>query len=132
MSYALSAALQLAVFQHLSSDPDLAGVAIHDALPTGPVPQTYVLLGAEEVRDGSDVSGGGALHRFNVSVHSDSAGFSLAKQLAATLCDGLINAPLSLSRGHLVGLWFDRARARRMSDGSRRIDLRFRARVEDD
>lgn len=117
--------------QHLSSDADLAGIAIHDALPTGTVPQTYVLLGAEEVRDGSDVSGGGASHRFSVSVHSDSAGFSSAKLLAATLCDGLINAPLIMSRGHLVGLWFDRAKARRMADGSRRIDLRFRARVED-
>lgn len=132
MSYALSAALQSAVFQHLNNDPGLAGIAIHDALPSGTVPQTYVLLGAEQVRDRSDVSGGGASHRFNVSIHSDSAGFSSAKQLAATLCDGLINAPLMLSRGHLVGLWFDRAQARRMSDGSRRIDLRFRARVEDD
>ena len=132
MSYALSAALQSAVFQHLTSDPNLAGVAIHDALPTGIVPQTYVLLGTEEVRDGSDVSGSGALHRFIVSVHSDSAGFSSAKQLAGAVCDGLINAPLALTRGALIGLWFDRAQARRMSDGSRRIDLRFRARVEDE
>lgn len=132
MSYALSAVLQEAVFQHLTSDPAFAGIAIHDALPSGTVPQTYVLLGAEEVRDGSDVSGAGALHRFIVSVHSDSSGFSSSKQLAATLCDVLINAPLALSRGHLVGIWFDRAQARRMSDGSRRINLQFRARVEDD
>ena len=131
MSYALSAALQEAVFQHLTSDPVLAGVAIHDALPSGTVPQTYVLLGAEEVRDVSDVSGAGALHRFIVSIHSDSAGFSSAKQLASNICDVLIDAPLSLSRGQLIGLWFDRAQARRMTDGSRRIKLRFRARVED-
>lgn len=131
MSYALSAALQAAVFQHLSSDPNLAGIAIHDALPSGSVPQTYVLLGAEDVHDGSDVSGVGALHRFIVSIHSDNAGFSSSKQLAGAVCDGLINAPLALMRGHLIGLWFDRAQARRMSDGSRRIDLRFRASVED-
>ncbi len=131
MSYALSAALQSAVFQHLSNDPALVGVAIHDALPSGTVPQTYVLLGSEDVRDGSDASGAGALHRFTVSLHSDSAGFSSAKQLAATLCDTLVDAPLTLSRGHLIGLWFDRANARRMGNGSRRIELRFRARVED-
>ena len=130
MSYAQSAALQVAVFQHLIGDPELAAIAIHDALPTGPVPQTYVLLGAEDARDVSDVSGSGALHRFTVSIHSDNAGFSGAKQVASTLCDSLINAPLILSRGHLVGLWFDRAQAPRMSDGSRNIELRLRASVE--
>jgi len=131
MSYALSAALQSAVFQHLSSAPALVGVAIHDALPSGTVPPIYVLLGDEEVRDGSDQSGAGAIHRFTLSIHSDSAGFSSAKQLASTLCDSLIDVPLTLSRGYLIGLWFDRANARRMTDGSRRIELRFRARVED-
>ncbi|TLP56509.1 DUF3168 domain-containing protein [Parasedimentitalea maritima] len=132
MSYALSAALQSAVFQHLGNDPALVGIAIHDALPSGTVPPIYVLLGDEDVRDGSDKSGAGALHRFTLSIHSDSAGFSSAKQLASTLCDSLISAPLVLSRGQLIGLWFDRANARRLSDGSRRIELRFRARVEDD
>ncbi|PCJ09370.1 MAG: hypothetical protein COB16_04125 [Rhodobacteraceae bacterium] len=132
MSYALSGALQAAVFQHLSTDAGLAGIAIHDALPTGTVPQTYVLLGGENVRDRSDISGAGALHQFIVSIHTDSTGFSGAKQVASSICDALIDAPLVLSRGQLVGLWFDRAKARRMADGSRRIELRFRARVEDD
>ncbi|KAE9631632.1 DUF3168 domain-containing protein [Parasedimentitalea maritima] len=132
MSYALSAALQSAVFQHLGNDPALVGIAIHDALPSGTVPPIYVLLRDEDVRDGSDKSGAGALHRSTLSIQLDSAEFSSAKQLASTLCDSLISAPLVLSRGQLIGLWFDRANARRLSDGSRRIELRFRARVEDD
>jgi len=46
--------------------------------------------------------------------------------------DALIDAPLTLSRGHLVSLGFDRATAARTNnDTGRRIDLRFRARVED-
>ena len=132
MSYAVSEALQTAVYQHLTSAPALAGVAIHDALPAGAVPTTYVLLGEEEVRDRSDADGAGAEHRFTLSVHSDNAGFAGAKLIAAQLCDSLIDAPLILLRGQLIGLWFDRARAQRMRDGSRQITLRFRARVADD
>ena len=131
MSYALSEALQVSVFQHLTSDPALAGIAIHDALPTGSIPTTFVLLGEEEARDSSDGSGTGAIHRFVVSIHTGIAGFSAAKQVASLICDSLIDAPLLLARGQLVGLWFDRARAQRMRDGSRKIDLRFRARVAD-
>ena len=132
MSYALSDALQVAVFQHLSADAALAGIAIHDALPSGVVPPQYVLLGTEDVRDRSDIPGAAALHRFTVSVHGDNAGFSGVKQIASAICDAMIDAPLLLSRGRLIGLWFDRARARRMADGGRSIELRFRARVEDD
>lgn len=137
MSYGVSAALQAAVFQHLTGDADVSGQsggAIYDAVPTGTVPQTYVTLGPEEVRDASDRSGAGAIHRFTVSVVSEAAGFGAAKTLAGAVCDALDNAPLALSRGHLIGLWFERASARRTGTGGsiRQIDLRFRARVEDD
>jgi hypothetical protein len=38
-----------------------------------------------------------------------------------------------LDRGRLIGMWFDRARARRVgAKDQRRIDLRFSARVQDD
>ncbi|MBU0642514.1 MAG: DUF3168 domain-containing protein, partial [Alphaproteobacteria bacterium] len=41
-------------------------------------------------------------------------------------------ADLTLSRGSLVGLYFVSAKARRVQDSDvRRIDLKFRARVED-
>lgn len=137
MSYGVAAALQAAVFQQLSGDAQvgvLSGGAIYDAVPSGVLPQTYVTLGPEEVRDASDRSGAGAVHRFTVSVVSEAAGFGAAKTLAGAVCDALEGAALSLNRGHLVGLWFERASARRTGTGGaiRQIDLRFRARVEDD
>jgi hypothetical protein len=134
MTYALSEALQSAVYQHLASNPGLTaliGGDLFDALPSGTLPQTYVALGPEEVEDRSDVSGAGARHRFTVSVFSDTAGFSAAKAVAAAVCDALIDAPLTLTRGRLVGLWFERAAAERLTDGGRSIVLRFAARVED-
>jgi hypothetical protein len=85
------------------------------------------------VRDRSDISGAGAEHRFIVSVVTDEAGFAAAKSVAAAVSDALADANLPLSRGRLVGLWFDRVTARRSGKAGRvrRIDLRFRARVED-
>lgn len=134
MSYAVSAALQAAVYQALVADPALdalVGSAIHDAVPPGPVSGTYVSLGPEDAVDASDKSGPGAVHEFVVSVITDAAGFQSAKEVAAAICDVLIDAPLVLSRGALVGLWFLKAKARRVEAGeSRRIDLTFRARVE--
>ena len=136
MSYALGEALQGAVYQRLAGDSGLAllvGDAIYDALPTGPVPGLYVLIGAEDVVDRSDVSGHGALHRFRVSVVTDADGYGRAKAVAAAVSDALQDAELVLSRGRMVGLWFERAVARRggKADRARRIDLRFRARLED-
>jgi hypothetical protein len=136
MSYGVSTALQAAVYQQLLANSDvvaLSGGAIYDAVPAGAVPQTYVTLGPENVREASDRSGGGTVHRFTVSVVSEVAGFGAAKTLAGAVCDALENAPLTLDRGRLVGLWFERASAKRTGTGGavRQIDLRFRARVED-
>ncbi len=134
MTYALSAGLQTAVYQHLSADAVLAGEvgsAIYDMLPSGSLPGLYVTLGAESVRDRSDISGGGALHRFTVTVISTDAGFSAAKRAAAAISDALVDAPLSLARGRLIGLWFERATAARLANGDRSIALRFSARLED-
>lgn len=134
MSYLSGAALQAAVYGHLSSDAGLialVGDAIHDAPPPGTPSGSYVVLGPEEVIDRSDVSGPGAEHRFTVSVLSDAAGFLLAKQIAARISEILPDAPLALSEGRLVGIWFHQAQARRVEGGAvRRIDMRFRARVE--
>ena len=136
MSYGVAAALQGAVYQHLLADAGvsaLVGTAIYDALPQGDVPQTYVSLGPENVRDRSDKTGGGALHRFTVSVVTETAGFGAVKSVAAAISDALVGADLTLARGQLVGLWFERATARRSGKAGRvrRIDLSFRARVED-
>ena len=134
MTYAVSAALQAAVFQALTGDAPLGalvGANIFDALPAGPLPGLYVSLGPETVREASDQTGGGALHDFDVSVVTDGTGFHAAKAVAGAVSDALDGAALSLARGRLVGLWFRKARATRESGGLRRIDLTFRARVED-
>jgi len=134
MTYALALPLQQAIYQHLSTDAALAaqvGTAIYDALPAGALPQTYVTLGQEDVQDRSDRSGAGARHMVEIAIHTDTAGFAGAKGIAATICDSLAAAQLTLSRGRLVGLWFDRAVANRTKSGGRRIALRFAARVED-
>lgn len=135
MTYALSSSLQAAVYQALLADTDLGllvGSNIFDNAPAGQVPDLYVSLGAEDVRDASDKTGQGARHDFTIAVVTTQSGFLVAKDVAAAICDALISAPLTLGRGRLVSLNFLQARARRVqSGGARRIDLRFRARVED-
>jgi len=134
MSYAASAALQAAVYQRLRASDALdalVGDAIYDAVPPGTVTGTFVSLGPEDTRDASDATGDGAEHDFVVSVVTDAAGFQTAKAVAGAVSDALVDAALVLARGRLVGLWFLRARARRVDAGeTRRIDLTFRARVE--
>lgn len=136
MSYALSSALQAAVYQALLDDTDLnalVGTAIYDALPVGTIPPLYVSLGPETVLDASDSTGVGAVHRFTVSVVSDTPAFAAVKVAAGAVSDVLHGADLTLSRGRLVLMAFEQATAARI-DGAigRRIDLRFKARVEDD
>ncbi len=134
MSYGAAGALQTAVQARLVADAALGalvGGAIHDAIPPGTATGLHVALGPEVVRDRSDRTGGGAEHDFTVSVVGGPGGFERAKAAAAAVSDALVGAPLTLSRGRLVGLWFLAARAARERDGGRRIDLTFRARIED-
>lgn len=136
MSYVFASALQTALYQRLTTDSVVSGLigsAVYDALPVGDVPSIYVALGPEAVVDRSDSAGTGAEHRFVVSVVTDEAGFGTAKRVAAAVCEALEDADLTLERGRLVGLWFLRAVAKRAGKAGRvrRIDLRFRARVED-
>jgi hypothetical protein len=135
MSYALAGPLQAAVFARVKANPTVAGLvgnAVFDAAPPGALPALYISLGSEVVRDRSDKSGAGAEHEFTVTVVSDAAGFASAKAVAGAVSDALVDADLVLSRGRLVGLWFLRAKAVRVGTAERRrIDLTFRARVED-
>lgn len=132
MSYGVAAALQAAIYARLTTAPELAGVSVVDAQPVGGGTGTFVLIGPEEVIDQSDKTGGGAVHNLTVAVISDAAGFAAAKTVAVAVSDALNEPPLVLTRGRLVGLRFVRARARRLDQGgARRIDLSFRARVED-
>ncbi|MEE4189105.1 MAG: DUF3168 domain-containing protein [Roseobacter sp.] len=136
MSYAMSGALQAAIYTKLTGDPALValvGSDVYDAVPTGTLPETYVSIGREQVRDASDQSGNGALHRLEISVITTQPGFAGAKQVAAAVSDALHGADLPLTRGRLVFLRFERAVARRIDTSSaREILLRFRARVDED
>lgn len=134
MTYALAHALQAAIFARLSSDETLVPLVsgqVHDALPPGPLPPLYVALGPEVARDRSDKTGQGAEHDFAVSVVSTAEGFAQAKAAASAVCDALLGPVPPLARGRVVLLRFVRAQAARASGGARRIDLTFRARVED-
>ncbi|MEL6467388.1 MAG: DUF3168 domain-containing protein [Pseudomonadota bacterium] len=135
MSYAVSAALQSAVFSAIASDTavvEAVGSAVFDALPSGALPSLYISLGPESVRVADDKTGDGAMHRFVVSVVTEAPGFFAAKETAGAVCDVLHDADLPLDRGRLVSLRFERARAQKIEKGTgRRIDLTFRARTED-
>ncbi|WP_322892650.1 MULTISPECIES: DUF3168 domain-containing protein [unclassified Yoonia] len=127
MSYAIAAALQMAIYTRLST----VNLPVYDAVPAGALPPLYVLLGAEDVRDASDQTGFGADHALSIAVISEAAGFAPAKQAAAAICDALLDTPMPLTRGTLVGFHFTKARAARKG-GQRQITLTFRARVADD
>jgi hypothetical protein len=131
MSYGSAAALQAAIYGQLTGFAALTGVPVYDAVPAGGGTGTFILIGPEEVQDQSDKTGGGAEHRFVISVISDAAGFLAAKTVAVGVSDALVDADMALSRGVLVGLHFLKASARRIDEGdTRRIDLTFRARVQ--
>lgn len=135
MTYAIGASLQKAVFQHLTGEAEiieLAGPNIFDAVAPSAKPSVFVLIGEELVRDRSTKTSGGAHHDFTISVFADLQGFSTGKTLAAVICDSLLSASLTTERGRVTGIWFRRARTRRgTAPDRRRIDLTFRAHVED-
>jgi len=134
MSIQCSAALQVALYDFLVADGPLAALVpggVMDAPPPGTPQGTYVLIGEEEAIDRSDVSGPGAEHRVLISVVSDASGFLTAKSAAARIAQILPDARPALSTGRVVAIWFHNAQARRVDSGTvRRIDLRFRVRVE--
>jgi len=137
MNFHVSVELQAAVYRALRDSEALAalvGDAIYDALPVSPPAGTHVVIGPEEVADAGDMTGGGARHDFTVSVLSgveDTGGFAPVKAAAAAVVAALEDGVVTPDEGHLVGLWFQRARARRAGVGAgRRVDLTFRARID--
>lgn len=136
MTYALSGPLQAALHARLSGDPalsQLVGDAIYDAAPTGVLPDLYVVLGEERVRDRSDVTGSAALHVITIAVLTERPGFADAKAVAGAVSDALDQGPLTPSRGTAGNAWFLGGQATREARGKRRrIDLRFQVRVDDE
>ncbi|SFI38555.1 DUF3168 domain-containing protein [Jannaschia pohangensis] len=134
MTYALGECLQVAVYGRLSGDAELNTLisgAVFDAVPET-TPDLFVALGAERAVGRSDATAGGAVHDFQVSVVTRRDGYLAAKAAAARVSDLLVGADIPLTRGRLISLRFLRADARRdKTAGTRRIDLRFRARLDD-
>ena len=138
MSYAMSDALQRAVYDRLSTDPAVAaigGLSVFDAaLPAlpGSADELHVTIGEERVRDISSKTSTGARHDFTVSVHVFGEGFTRAKQAAGAICDTLLGTFPVLSRGIITDLQFLSAQADKGRVGEpRRVALRFRAFIED-
>jgi hypothetical protein len=139
MTYALSWPLQEGVFQLLSADPGVAahvGGRIYDApLPVEAEDEPdgiYVTLGDETVRDWSTSTDHGAQHLLTIAVHAPRRGFAEAKQAAGAISDALLSGMIAMTRGRVVQVRFITARTRREEgDALRRIELRFRATVED-
>ena len=134
MSLAGSLTLQSALYGVLEADAAVAalvGGAIYEAPPAGPVPDLYVSIGQETVRDRSSVSGAGTRHDMTVSVVCGSGGFARAKEVAAAVTDALDGARPALSAGRVTALRFTKARAVRRGE-VRRMDLTFRALWDED
>ena len=137
MSYAMSAELQTAVFNALLGSVSLGALVegIYDAPPdSGGTPPigSYITLGDEVAKDRSSASHTGTTLDFEVIIHSDFAGFSAAKAVAAEVVDTLLSAPLGTTRGQVVLLTFLKSRTRRgAAPETRRIALVFRAILDD-
>lgn len=139
MTYAMAISFQKSVYEALSADPTLAGFvgeAIYDAplaQEFNDSPRDFITIGEEIARDGSTATSYGAMHDFEVAIHSSREGFATAKDIAAAVCDVLLDAEFTLERGNLVGLRFRSARAKSGKKPDRRIiSLIFRAVLEDD
>lgn len=138
MSCEVSADLQSAVYRRLNDEAITIGsgvVPVHDAPLRGHTAgiRSYVTLGEELVRPFGSMTSGGAIHDFDVTVHSGMDGFAEAKLIAGRICDLLLGKGLELDHGQLVDLRFLRAKAERgRSPVKRSINLRFRAVIDAD
>ena len=139
MSYGMSAALQAAIFQtpagRCARWRRWSAAAIYDVVPAGQVPGTYVSLGPEDVRDRSDKTGRGCGPSISRSAWSPTRrGSSSAKTVAggdSDALDGRTPPLVTRAAGH-ASVSAGPARSGSARRENRRIDLTFRARVEDD
>ena len=137
MSFARSAALQEAVFSALTGSAALAalvGDAIHDAPRHADAPEgatgPHVTLGEERVEPWTAQGLDGAVHDLEIGVHVPEGGYAAAKRIGAAVTSALLEGLPALSEGRVVTSGFLGARTRREKEGRRRLDLRFRFRIE--
>lgn len=139
MSYGYASGLQAAIYGRLLADAALQGLVegrIYDAPLEGETDEgapDHVTLGEETARAWTTKTSVGAIHDFDVTVHSGRDGFDAAKRIAGAVCTALIDAPLAVEGGRLVALRFLRAKAERSAaPEKRRVSLRFRAVLDED
>jgi hypothetical protein len=108
VSCTFAADLQAAIYTRLTGDRelwDLVGDRIYDAPLEAEEDETmpdHVTLGEESVRPWSSKTSDGAVHDFDVAVHSRRDGFSSAKRIAGAICVALVDAPLAVDAGRVV------------------------------
>lgn len=138
MTMALSAPLQRALFERLSTAPELAELAgrIHDDAPHRSRAQgaePYVTLGDETVAPWDSATDRGAAHEAVIRVYAPQRGFLPVKEIAAKIVDLIETRPPTPARGVVITHRFTGARTRREETGAlRRVDLTFRFVIEDD
>ena len=137
MSVLRSGALQEALYSALTGDAAVASLTggriydepLHLDAPTAD-PGPYVTLGDERVRPWNAIGLRGGIHETDVSVHAPEGGYAAAKEIAAEVDRVVAEAALTLPDGRVVTRLLRGARARRVAEQGRRIDLRFEFRVE--
>lgn len=138
--------LQSLIYTTLHAHPALTaliGGEIHDEIPPGTDPQTYVLIGEETLFDRSCKTGEAFEHELSLTVFSREAGYAKPKAVASLIIEALeaLKGPMPeaspeasmgvQSAGHLVDLRFLRLRAARAEDPkTRQITLFFRAYID--
>ncbi|QIE54508.1 DUF3168 domain-containing protein [Pikeienuella piscinae] len=138
MTMALSAPLQRALFERLTTAPELATLhgRIHDDAPhrsrdAGGEP--YITLGDETISPWNTATDSGAAHEAVIRVYAPQRGFLAVKEIAAVIVALIEANPPKPERGVIVTHEFSGARTRREENGAlRRIDLTFRFVIEDD
>jgi hypothetical protein len=137
MSFSGAVALQEAAYQALIGSVELHALVegrVFDAAPHGDGPQsasqTYVLLGDEQTRPWGAQGLTGAEHELEIAVVCPEQSFAAAKAAAAAVSDAMLGPLPALAAGRVATSVFAGARTRRTRDGGRRIELRFRYKVE--
>lgn len=139
MTYAMAWSLQEAIYSLLTTAPgtvELIGSRVYDAVPQDeallPRDAIYVTLGDEMVDEWRTGSDNGAIHQVTMIVHAPKPGFLAAKQVAAAICDTMLEGNLSPSRGRVVQVSFIDGKTKRSENALlRQIILRFRISLED-
>lgn len=135
MSYKFQDSLQSQIYTTLINDSEILATtngAIFDAAPSdGDLPEVYIRIGNEYVRDRSSATHQQTEIQFEISVFSKNQGFIKAKILSSQISALMKLDNLHLEHGHLVGVWFQNAQTYRLEKGNlRQIKLWFKAYID--